>query len=146
MMAIFGLKKLHVCLLDLLLWKQKLVLNRKYALENKEELIIKLKGVLREKFDVFNSDEQEEDKALTEFPARLSQPQRAALLSRFKEKRKERCFDKKICYSVCKEVALRIQSKKGQFTSSKAVSNEDGSATSDWNGGPGQDEETMMCN
>ncbi|MFS8006639.1 putative transcription factor interactor and regulator CCHC(Zn) family [Helianthus anomalus] len=32
------------------------------ALENKEELMIKLKGVIREKSDVFNSDEQEEDK------------------------------------------------------------------------------------
>ncbi|KAM0010723.1 putative transcription factor C2C2-GATA family [Helianthus debilis subsp. tardiflorus] len=81
--------------------------------------------------------------ALTEFPARSSQPQRAASLSRFREKRKERCFDKKIRYTIRKEVALRMQRKKGQFTSSKAVSDEAGSATSDWNGGPGQDEETM---
>ncbi|KAM0061955.1 putative transcription factor TIFY family [Helianthus debilis subsp. tardiflorus] len=82
-------------------------------------------------------------RALTEFPARSSQPQRAASLSRFREKRKERCFDKKIRYTVRKEVALRMQRKKGQFTSSKAVSDEAGSATSDWNGGPGQDEETI---
>ncbi|KAK9062915.1 hypothetical protein SSX86_020105 [Deinandra increscens subsp. villosa] len=34
----------------------------KEALENKEELMAMLKGVLREKSDVFNSDEQEEDK------------------------------------------------------------------------------------
>ncbi|KAI3797349.1 hypothetical protein L1987_32605 [Smallanthus sonchifolius] len=34
----------------------------KEALENKEELMAKLKEVLREKSDVFNSDEQEEDK------------------------------------------------------------------------------------
>ncbi|KAL9995510.1 putative transcription factor C2C2-GATA family [Helianthus debilis subsp. tardiflorus] len=81
--------------------------------------------------------------ALTEFPARSSQPQRAASLSRFREKRKERCFDKKIRYTIRKEVALRMQRKKGQFTSSKAVSDEAGSATSDWNGGPGQDEETI---
>ncbi|KAL8245778.1 hypothetical protein R6Q59_006994 [Mikania micrantha] len=33
----------------------------KQALENKEELMAKLKGVLREKSDVFNSDEPEED-------------------------------------------------------------------------------------
>ncbi|KAJ0879914.1 putative transcription factor TIFY family [Helianthus annuus] len=82
-------------------------------------------------------------RGLTEFPARSSQPQRAASLSRFREKRKERCFDKKIRYSVRKEVALRMQRKKGQFTSSKAVSDEAGTATSDWNGGPAQDEETI---
>ncbi|XP_024979613.1 GATA transcription factor 24-like [Cynara cardunculus var. scolymus] len=81
-------------------------------------------------------------RGLTEFPGRSSQPQRAASLSRFREKRKERCFDKKIRYSVRKEVALRMQRKKGQFTSSKAISDEAGSASSDWNGGPGQDEET----
>ncbi|KAI7745982.1 hypothetical protein M8C21_026846 [Ambrosia artemisiifolia] len=63
-------------------------------------------------------------RGLTEFPARSSLPQRAASLSRFREKRKERCFDKKIRYSVRKEVALRMQRKKGQFTSSKAVSDE----------------------
>ncbi|KAI3809920.1 hypothetical protein L1987_19523 [Smallanthus sonchifolius] len=77
---------------------------------------------------------------LTEFPSRSSQPQRAASLIRFREKRKERCFDKKIRYSVRKEVALRMQRKKGQFTSSKAISDE--ATSSDWNGGPSQDEET----
>ncbi|KAK1417586.1 hypothetical protein QVD17_26716 [Tagetes erecta] len=82
-------------------------------------------------------------RGLNEFPARSSQPQRAASLSRFREKRKERCFDKKIRYSVRKEVALRMQRKKGQFTSSKAVSDEAGTATSEWNGGSGQEEETM---
>ncbi|KAK1414592.1 hypothetical protein QVD17_30339 [Tagetes erecta] len=81
-------------------------------------------------------------RGLTEFPGRSSQPQRAASLSRFREKRKERCFDKKIRYTVRKEVALRMQRKKGQFTSSKAVSDE-GTATSDWSGGPSQDEETI---
>ncbi|XP_076894504.1 GATA transcription factor 24-like [Bidens hawaiensis] len=82
-------------------------------------------------------------RSLNEFPARSSQPQRAASLSRFREKRKERCFDKKIRYSVRKEVATRMQRKKGQFTSSKAVSDETGTATSDWNGGPAPDEETI---
>nr|XP_043624034.1 GATA transcription factor 24-like isoform X2 [Erigeron canadensis] len=80
-------------------------------------------------------------RVLTEFPGRSSQPQRAASLSRFREKRKERCFDKKIRYSVRKEVALRMQRKKGQFTSSKAINDE--AAASDWNGGPAQDEETL---
>jgi hypothetical protein len=44
---------------------------------------------------------------MNDFPGRSIQPQRAASLSRFREKRKERCFDKKIRYSVRKEVALR---------------------------------------
>lgn len=82
-------------------------------------------------------------RGLGDFPGRSSQLQRAASLSRFREKRKERCFDKKIRYTVRKEVALRMQRKKGQFTSSKAISDEMGSASSDWNGGSGQDEETL---
>ncbi|CAK9309135.1 unnamed protein product [Citrullus colocynthis] len=63
------------------------------------------------------------------FPARSVQPQRAASLSRFREKRKERCFEKKIRYSVRKEVALRMQRKKGQFISSKAIGDEVGSSS-----------------
>ncbi|KAI3948047.1 hypothetical protein MKX01_014646 [Papaver californicum] len=53
------------------------------------------------------------------FPPRASQPQRAVALSKYREKRKDRCFDKKIRYSVRKEVAQRMQRKKGQFASSK---------------------------
>ncbi|CAJ1974042.1 unnamed protein product [Sphenostylis stenocarpa] len=45
-----------------------------------------------------------------EFPARCSLPQRAASLNRFRQKRKERCFDKKVRYSVRQEVALRSES------------------------------------
>lgn len=40
-------------------------------------------------------------------PQRLNVPQRLASLIRFREKRKERNFDKKIRYAVRKEVALR---------------------------------------
>ncbi|KAK7311668.1 hypothetical protein RJT34_09952 [Clitoria ternatea] len=58
-----------------------------------------------------------------EFPARCAQPQRVASLNRFRQKRKERCFDKKVRYSVRQEVALRMHRNKGQFTSSK---NQDG--------------------
>ncbi|KAK9269872.1 hypothetical protein L1049_025445 [Liquidambar formosana] len=58
-------------------------------------------------------------RGLMDFPGRCSQPQRAASLSRFRQKRKERCFDKKIRYNVRQEVALRMQRKKGQFTSAK---------------------------
>ncbi|XP_004136886.2 GATA transcription factor 24 [Cucumis sativus] len=63
------------------------------------------------------------------FTVRSVQPQRAASLSRFREKRKERCFEKKIRYSVRKEVALRMQRKKGQFISSKAIGDEVGSSS-----------------
>ncbi|GAB2292045.1 hypothetical protein Dimus_026292 [Dionaea muscipula] len=67
-----------------------------------------------------------------EFPVRSSQPQREISLNRFREKRKERCFDKKIRYTVRKEVALRMQRKKGQFVSSNAFSNGAGPASSEW--------------
>lgn len=50
---------------------------------------------------------------------RCSQPHRVASLMRFRQKRKERCFDKKIRYDVRQEVALRMERKKGQFSSSK---------------------------
>jgi len=70
-------------------------------------------------------------RGLGDFPGRSSQPQRAASLIRFREKRKERCFDKKIRYNVRKEVALRMQRSKGQFTSSKSTSEQMG-ASSVW--------------
>ncbi|KAF5455970.1 hypothetical protein F2P56_025491 [Juglans regia] len=54
-----------------------------------------------------------------EYPVKCSQPHRVASLNRFRQKRKERCFDKKVRYSVRQEVALRMQRNKGQFTSSK---------------------------
>lgn len=44
---------------------------------------------------------------MNQFVAKPIQPQRAASLNRFREKRKERCFDKKIRYNVRKEVAMR---------------------------------------
>lgn len=44
---------------------------------------------------------------LSATPQRLNVPQRLASLIRFREKRKERNFDKKIRYTVRKEVALR---------------------------------------
>ncbi|GER53687.1 GATA transcription factor 24-like, partial [Striga asiatica] len=66
-------------------------------------------------------------------PPKLNVPQRIASLIRFREKRKERNFDKKIRYTVRKEVALRMQRNKGQFTSSKP-SNDD--STSNWDSNP----------
>ncbi|XP_062082643.1 GATA transcription factor 18-like isoform X2 [Humulus lupulus] len=47
---------------------------------------------------------------------------RIASLVRFREKRKERCFEKKILYSCRKEVAQRMHRKNGQFASSKESS------------------------
>lgn len=81
-------------------------------------------------------------RGMNDFSGRSIQPQRAASLSRFREKRKERCFDKKIRYNVRKEVALRMQRKKGQFTSSKAISEELGSDSSLYSTtqGSGQDD------
>lgn len=81
-------------------------------------------------------------RGMNDFPGRSIQPQRAASLSRFREKRKERCFDKKIRYNVRKEVALRMQRKKGQFTSSKAISDELGPDSSVYSAmqGSGQDD------
>lgn len=40
---------------------------------------------------------------------------RVASLMRFREKRKERCFDKRIRYNVRKEVAQKMKRRKGQF-------------------------------
>ncbi|KAH9297124.1 hypothetical protein KI387_028806 [Taxus chinensis] len=71
-------------------------------------------------------------KILADIPQRLNQPQRIASLTRFREKRKERCFDKKIRYSVRKEVALRMQRNKGQFTSTRSISDDMGSSAGKW--------------
>ncbi|KAL2460379.1 GATA transcription factor 24 [Abeliophyllum distichum] len=84
-------------------------------------------------------------RGLGEYPGRLSQPQRAASLNRFREKRKERCFDKKIRYTVRKEVALRMQRKKGQFTSSKSLSDEPCPSSADWSGSSGQEGQETLC-
>ncbi|KAK8568294.1 hypothetical protein V6N12_006848 [Hibiscus sabdariffa] len=83
-------------------------------------------------------------RGMGDFPGRSVQPHRAASLNRFREKRKERCFDKKIRYTVRKEVAPRMQRKKGQFTSSKAVSDEVVSASPGWNGTPGSGQDESM--
>ncbi|KAK2965489.1 hypothetical protein RJ640_008283 [Escallonia rubra] len=48
------------------------------------------------------------DRDLSSTPQRFDVPQRLASLNRFREKRKERNFDKKIRYTVRKEVALSL--------------------------------------
>ncbi|XP_024395444.1 GATA transcription factor 28 isoform X2 [Physcomitrium patens] len=72
-------------------------------------------------------------KGMPELPSRMNMPQRLASLTRFREKRKERCYDKKIRYTVRKEVAQRMQRKKGQFASSRPTQ-EEGSPVSNWDG------------
>ncbi|XP_058069413.1 GATA transcription factor 28-like isoform X2 [Magnolia sinica] len=71
-----------------------------------------------------------QDNKVGGFPRRSNLPQRLASLIRFREKRKERCFDKKIRYTVRKEVALRMRRKKGQFASKDDTSEEGVSASS----------------
>ncbi|XWS25393.1 hypothetical protein CRYUN_Cryun27aG0064800 [Craigia yunnanensis] len=60
-------------------------------------------------------------------PKRSNLSRRIASLVRFREKRKERCFDKKIRYTIRKEVAQRMHRKNGQFASLK-----ENTSTSSW--------------
>ncbi|KAL6603553.1 hypothetical protein ACP70R_043914 [Stipagrostis hirtigluma subsp. patula] len=70
------------------------------------------------------------------YSKRLNFPHRVASLMRFREKRKERNFDKKIRYTVRKEVALRMQRNRGQFTSSKPKPDEATSELTTADGSP----------
>lgn len=79
-------------------------------------------------------------------------PHRVASLMRFREKRKERNFDKKIRYTVRKEVALRMQRNKGQFTSSKSKPEDDSTqsvatwdATQRWGAVDGRPQAASEC-
>lgn len=56
-------------------------------------------------------------KGTSDLPARMPQSQRLRSLARFREKRKERRYDKRILYTVRKEVAQKMQRNKGQFAS-----------------------------
>uniref|UniRef100_A0A0E0JVI6 Tify domain-containing protein n=1 Tax=Oryza punctata TaxID=4537 RepID=A0A0E0JVI6_ORYPU len=70
------------------------------------------------------------------YSKKMNFPHRMASLMRFREKRKERNFDKKIRYTVRKEVALRMQRNRGQFTSSKSKAEEATSAITSSEGSP----------
>ncbi|KAJ9187013.1 hypothetical protein P3X46_002512 [Hevea brasiliensis] len=59
------------------------------------------------------------NRGIVDTPKRSNLSRRIASLVRFREKRKERCFDKKIRYTVRKEVAQRMHRKNGQFASFK---------------------------
>lgn len=67
------------------------------------------------------------NRGVGDIPKRSNLSRRIASLVRFREKRKERCFDKKIRYTVRKEVAQRMHRKNGQFASLK-----DNSGASSW--------------
>ncbi|KAG6742583.1 hypothetical protein POTOM_053504 [Populus tomentosa] len=70
---------------------------------------------------------------------------RIASLERFREKRKERCFEKKVRYTCRKEVALRMHRKKGQFASSNDCYSTD---TGNWepsNGMPNPEFVLLRC-
>ncbi|XP_048226565.1 GATA transcription factor 24 isoform X2 [Ricinus communis] len=62
------------------------------------------------------------NRGVDDTPKRSNLSRRIASLVRFREKRKERCFDKKIRYTVRKEVAQRMHRKNGQFASLKESS------------------------
>lgn len=70
------------------------------------------------------------NRVVADTPKRSNLSRRIASLVRFREKRKERCFDKKIRYTVRKEVAQRMHRKNGQFASLK-----EGSGSSNWDSG-----------
>ncbi|TKY74423.1 GATA transcription factor 24 [Spatholobus suberectus] len=79
------------------------------------------------------------NRAMGDTPKRSNLSRRIASLVRFREKRKERCFDKKIRYSVRKEVAQRMHRKNGQFASLKespGSSNWDSARSSSQDGTP----------
>lgn len=80
-----------------------------------------------------------------EHAVRGNQPHRAASLDRFRQKRKERNFDKKIRYNVRQEVALRMQRKKGQFTSSKKPEDAPRCSTGQDSGSDDTPSETMCA-
>ncbi|GMI77363.1 hypothetical protein HRI_001405600 [Hibiscus trionum] len=67
------------------------------------------------------------NRGVYDVPKRSNLSRRIASLVRFREKRKERCFDKKIRYTVRKEVAQRMHRKNGQFASLK-----ESTSTSSW--------------
>ncbi|KAI4307516.1 hypothetical protein L6164_030694 [Bauhinia variegata] len=67
------------------------------------------------------------NRGICDTPKRSNLSRRIASLVRFREKRKERCFDKKIRYTVRKEVAQRMHRKNGQFASLK-----DNPSSSNW--------------
>uniref|UniRef100_A0ACD5WDB6 Uncharacterized protein n=2 Tax=Avena sativa TaxID=4498 RepID=A0ACD5WDB6_AVESA len=93
---------------------------------------------------------QQEDRGYEDLLQRTDIPaKRVASLIRFREKRKGRNFDKKIRYAVRKEVALRMQRRKGQFAGRANLEGESPSPGCDpTSQGLGQDflsQESKLC-
>ncbi|KAL5562697.1 hypothetical protein UlMin_032444 [Ulmus minor] len=79
-------------------------------------------------------------------PSRSSKiSRRMASLLRFREKRKERSFEKKIRYTCRKEVAQRMHRKNGQFVSSKDSSKPDIGNWDSSDGTPCAESELRKC-
>ncbi|XP_057526902.1 GATA transcription factor 25-like [Amaranthus tricolor] len=76
------------------------------------------------------------------YPGRSSHPQREASLNRFRQKRRERRFDKIIRYNVRQEVALRMLRTKGQFTSKKG---DESSGCNTQDSGPDDTQLETLC-
>lgn len=68
-----------------------------------------------------SSAQHQNNRELYDVSQSANMPQRVASLLRFREKRKERNFDKKVRYTVRKEVALRMHRFKGQFASKAQI-------------------------
>ncbi|XP_010254580.1 PREDICTED: GATA transcription factor 28 isoform X3 [Nelumbo nucifera] len=82
------------------------------------------------------------NRGVVDIPRRSNLSRRIASLVRFREKRKERNFDKKIRYNVRKEVAQRMHRKNGQFASLKESYKEGLAASGSWDPSQGQDDGT----
>ncbi|XP_021285121.1 GATA transcription factor 24-like isoform X1 [Herrania umbratica] len=88
------------------------------------------------------------NRGVGDLPKRSNLSRRIASLVRFREKRKERCFDKKIRYTVRKEVAQRMHRKNGQFASLKestSASSWDSSQTGVQDGTPHPETVVRRC-
>lgn len=79
-----------------------------------------------------------------DYTARCSDPRRAASLNRFRQKRKERCFEKKIRYNVRQDVAKRQNRTKGQFSTTQSPQ-DPGSWNTGEAEGAGQDLILVTC-
>ncbi|KAL3538719.1 hypothetical protein ACH5RR_002085 [Cinchona calisaya] len=76
---------------------------------------------------------QHNSKSIDDGSSQPNVSRRIASLVRFREKRKDRCFEKKIRYTCRKEVAQRMHRKNGQFASLKDT----GKTCENWKSGDG---------
>ncbi|XP_059653231.1 GATA transcription factor 28-like isoform X2 [Cornus florida] len=79
---------------------------------------------------------QQSNKSVGDVSQRPNLSRRVASLVRFREKRKQRCFEKKIRYYCRKEVAQRMHRKNGQFAALKECYKTDASSWDPSDGTP----------